>query len=64
MSTITWTSLEIPAYCDRINKVLDEVELFLQEVYTNTTCFVNKEQDLMLEWYQLVYLISMVVKDN
>ncbi|GBP33368.1 Dynein heavy chain 5, axonemal [Eumeta japonica] len=31
-STITWTSLEIPAYCDRIENVLDEVDLFLKEV--------------------------------
>lgn len=31
-STITWTSLEIPTYCERIEKVLDEVDLFLKEV--------------------------------
>ncbi|CAB3221710.1 unnamed protein product [Arctia plantaginis] len=31
-STITWTSLEIPAYCERIEKALGEVDLFLKEV--------------------------------
>ncbi|RVE46462.1 hypothetical protein evm_008872 [Chilo suppressalis] len=32
LSTITWTSLEIPAYCENIAKVLDEVDLFVKEV--------------------------------
>ncbi|XP_060805314.1 dynein axonemal heavy chain 8 [Amyelois transitella] len=32
LSTITWTSLEIPAYCDRIEFILDEVDLFVKEV--------------------------------
>ncbi|CAK1540075.1 unnamed protein product [Leptosia nina] len=31
-STITWTALEIPAYCDNIESVLDEVDLFVKEV--------------------------------
>ncbi|XP_045497912.1 dynein axonemal heavy chain 8 [Colias croceus] len=31
-STITWTALEIPAYCDKIEEVLDEVDLFVKEV--------------------------------
>lgn len=31
-STITWTSLEIPAYCEHIEKVLTEVDLFVKEV--------------------------------
>ncbi|XP_045484350.1 dynein axonemal heavy chain 8 [Pieris rapae] len=31
-STITWTALEIPAYCDNIEFVLDEVDLFVKEV--------------------------------
>ncbi|XP_061708954.1 dynein axonemal heavy chain 8 [Cydia pomonella] len=32
LSTITWTSLEIPAYCTAIEVVLDEVDLFVKEV--------------------------------
>ncbi|KAI8438603.1 hypothetical protein MSG28_011048 [Choristoneura fumiferana] len=32
LSTITWTSLEIPAYCTAIETVLDEVDLFVKEV--------------------------------
>ncbi|KPJ08753.1 Dynein heavy chain 8, axonemal [Papilio machaon] len=32
LSTITWTSLEIPAYCDNICEVMDEVDLFVKEV--------------------------------
>lgn len=32
LSTITWTSLEIPAYCEHIEKVLDAVDLFVKEV--------------------------------
>ncbi|KAJ8736206.1 hypothetical protein PYW08_006862 [Mythimna loreyi] len=32
LSTITWTSLEIPSYCESIEKVLDEVDLFVKEV--------------------------------
>ncbi|KAL0851104.1 hypothetical protein ABMA28_006975, partial [Loxostege sticticalis] len=32
LSTITWTSLEIPAYCENIERVLDEVDLFVKEV--------------------------------
>lgn len=32
LSTITWTSLEIPSYCDQIVKVLNEVDLFVKEV--------------------------------
>ncbi|XP_047526251.1 dynein axonemal heavy chain 8 [Pieris napi] len=31
-STITWTALEIPAYCDNIELILDEVDLFVKEV--------------------------------
>ncbi|KAJ8735702.1 hypothetical protein PYW07_007322 [Mythimna separata] len=31
-STITWTSLEIASYCDKIEKTLDEVDLFVKEV--------------------------------
>ncbi|PZC81902.1 hypothetical protein B5X24_HaOG211688 [Helicoverpa armigera] len=31
-STITWTSLEIPSYCENIEKVLTEVDLFVKEV--------------------------------
>ncbi|KAJ0182474.1 hypothetical protein K1T71_001843 [Dendrolimus kikuchii] len=32
LSTITWTSLEIPTYCENIEAVLDEVDLFVKEV--------------------------------
>lgn len=32
LSIITWTSLEIGAYCDNIERVLDEVDLFVKEV--------------------------------
>ncbi|XP_028156116.1 dynein heavy chain 8, axonemal [Ostrinia furnacalis] len=32
LSTITWTSLEIPAYTDNIERILDEVDLFVKEV--------------------------------
>nr|XP_037867095.1 dynein heavy chain 8, axonemal isoform X2 [Bombyx mori] len=32
LSTITWTSLEIPSYCDNIEAILDEVDLFVKEV--------------------------------
>ncbi|XP_050681188.1 dynein axonemal heavy chain 8 isoform X2 [Leptidea sinapis] len=32
LSTITWVSLEIPAYCEKIESVLDEVDLFVKEV--------------------------------
>lgn len=32
LSSITWTSLEIPSYCDSIEQVLDEVDLFVKEV--------------------------------
>ncbi|XP_047042441.1 dynein axonemal heavy chain 8-like [Helicoverpa zea] len=32
LSTITWTSLEIPSYCESIEKTLDEVDLFVKEV--------------------------------
>ncbi|CAH0592601.1 unnamed protein product [Chrysodeixis includens] len=32
LSTITWTSLEIPSYCENIEMVLDEVDLFVKEV--------------------------------
>lgn len=35
LSTITWTSLEIPSYCESIEKVLDEVDLFVKEVLNN-----------------------------
>ncbi|VVC98542.1 unnamed protein product [Leptidea sinapis] len=31
LSTITWVSLEIPAYCEKIESVLDEVDLFVKE---------------------------------
>ncbi|KAJ8736205.1 hypothetical protein PYW08_006861 [Mythimna loreyi] len=31
-STITWTSLEIPSYCENIEKALVEVDLFVKEV--------------------------------
>ncbi|XP_072937033.1 dynein axonemal heavy chain 8 [Epargyreus clarus] len=32
LSTITWSSLEIPAYCDNIERILGEVDLFVKEV--------------------------------
>lgn len=32
LSTITWTSLEIPAYFESIKIILDEVDLFVKEV--------------------------------
>lgn len=32
LSTITWTSLEIPAYFESIESVLNEVDLFVKEV--------------------------------
>ncbi|XP_034837309.1 dynein axonemal heavy chain 8 [Maniola hyperantus] len=32
LSSITWTSLEIPSYCESIERVLDEVDLFVKEV--------------------------------
>lgn len=32
-STITWTSLEIPSYCDGIQEALNEVDLFVKEVF-------------------------------
>ncbi|KAH9641786.1 hypothetical protein HF086_003912 [Spodoptera exigua] len=32
LSTITWTSLEIPSYCENIERVLTEVDLFVKEV--------------------------------
>ncbi|CAH0727356.1 unnamed protein product, partial [Brenthis ino] len=32
LSIITWTSLEIPSYCDNIERILDEVDLFVKEV--------------------------------
>lgn len=32
LSTITWTSLEIPSYCAHIETVLNEVDLFVKEV--------------------------------
>ncbi|XP_052742928.1 dynein axonemal heavy chain 8 [Bicyclus anynana] len=32
LSSITWTSLEIESYCDKIESVLDEVDLFVKEV--------------------------------
>lgn len=34
LSTITWTSLEIPLYCEKIEKTLNEVDLFVKEVGT------------------------------
>lgn len=35
LSTITWTSLEIPAYCERIEATLRQVDLFVKEVLKN-----------------------------
>ncbi|XP_041975311.1 dynein axonemal heavy chain 8 [Aricia agestis] len=32
LSTITWSSLEIPSYCKNIEKVLNEVDVFVKEV--------------------------------
>nr|XP_026487863.1 dynein heavy chain 8, axonemal-like [Vanessa tameamea] len=32
LSIITWTSLEIVSYCENIERVLDEVDLFVKEV--------------------------------
>ncbi|KAH9641787.1 hypothetical protein HF086_003913 [Spodoptera exigua] len=32
LSTVTWTSLKIEAYCDSIETVLDEVDLFVKKV--------------------------------
>ncbi|XP_022821404.1 dynein heavy chain 8, axonemal-like [Spodoptera litura] len=40
LSTITWTSLKIEAYCESIEAVLDEVDLFVKEV---TYCYVLLE---------------------
>lgn len=31
LSTITWTSLEIPSYCENIENILDAVDLFVKE---------------------------------
>ncbi|XP_072395911.1 dynein axonemal heavy chain 8 [Diabrotica undecimpunctata] len=31
-STITWTSMRIPEFCDKVKKILDDVEIFLKEV--------------------------------
>lgn len=32
LSTITWTSLEIPLYCAKIETTLNQVDLFVKEV--------------------------------
>lgn len=42
LSTITWTSLKIEDYCESIETVLDEVDLFVKEVsYFLCTYFYN-----------------------
>ena len=54
LSIITWTSLEIPAYCDNIERILDEVDLFVKEVllfilhFFSLNTFVVHSRDFFL----------------
>lgn len=61
LSTITWTSLEIPAYCENIERVLDEVDLFVKEVNLTIFKFTVKRSltllTIIMKWNLLCYQI-------
>ncbi|CAB3256562.1 unnamed protein product [Arctia plantaginis] len=62
-STITWTSLEIPSYCENIEKVLDEVDLFVKEVVDMKEARIDAIL-LSITKTMLVYLPQQAVDPN
>ncbi|KAJ2947929.1 hypothetical protein O0L34_g9722 [Tuta absoluta] len=63
LSTITWTSLEVTEYCDKIESVLNEVDLFIKEVVdikdSRIDAILNSITNTML-----VYLPEEAVEPN
>lgn len=62
-STITWTSMKIPDFCEQVTNVLNYIEMFVKEVRDMKEARIDEVLE-SLSYVSMVYLPPDAIRPN